>query len=121
MHAYSTDSRERLRVALVLGGASVALAWGFYKALTALTLTVPWWFDAPSVVGFYGLLTAAFERALWRVSLLRKVGLVKVPDLRGVWEGQIASSFDAHATSYAATVEIFQTWTHMLVRLRPAH
>jgi len=111
MHPYTTDSSERRFVPLYIAGVSVLAAWILNRVLGAMQFTLPWWIDVPSVIGFYGLLYATFNKYLWRWRILRTIGVVKVPDLNGTWKGYVASSFDEHATKYDATLRIFQNWT----------
>lgn len=111
MHPYATDSSERKYVPLLIAVVSVFLAWLLNRILNALHVTIPWWIDAPSVMGFYGLLYPLFNRRFWRVPILRKIGLVKVPDLTGTWKGYAASSFDEHSAKHDATITIRQNWS----------
>jgi len=117
MHSYTTDSCERKFVPLYIAGASVLAAWVLNRVLGAMQFTLPWWIDAPSVIGFYGLVYAIFNKYLWRWRILRTIGVVKVPDLNGTWSGYVASSFDQHATKYDATIRIFQNWTRISIIL----
>jgi hypothetical protein len=66
MHGYSTDSAERRIVPLLLASVAIMLAWLSSKILAIVHLTLPWWLDAPSTVGYYGALYALFDRNLWR-------------------------------------------------------
>lgn len=118
MHSYATDSNERKLVPLLLMIVSVLSVWFLNRALEILQFTLPWWIDAPSVVGFYGLFYTLFDKYLWRVSTLRRIGLVRVPDLNGTWKGYIASSFDEHATKHDATIELCQSWARISINLR---
>ena len=72
---------------------------------------IPWWIDAPSVIGFYAIFYAAFNKYLWRTRPFQRSGIVKTPDLRGVWSGTIDSSYDSYETQSAATLNIYQTWS----------
>lgn len=117
MHSYTTDSSERKFVPLYIAGASVFVAWGFNRVLGVMHFTLPWWFDAPSVIGFYVLLYSIFNKYLWRWRILRTIGVVKTPNLDGVWKGYVASSFDEHATKYDATLKIFHNWTRISIIL----
>jgi len=117
MHAYTTDSSERKFIPLYIAGASVLAAWVLNRVLGAMQFTLPWWIDAPSVIGFYGLLYVIFNKYLWRWRILRTIGVVKVPDLNGTWKGYMASSFDEHTTKYDATFKIFQNWTRISIIL----
>ena len=94
MHGYSTDSEERRIVPLFLAVLAIALAWMSSKFLSAVHLSVPWWVDAPSSMFFYGALYALFDRHLWRSRLVRKLGLVRTPNLAGRWREMLISAAD---------------------------
>lgn len=117
MHPYTTDSSERRTVPLYIVGLSILCAWLLSKVLSYFQLTVPWWVDAPSVVGFYGVIYGIFDRWLWRCQPFKKIGLVKVPDMNGQWRGYISSSFDDYAVRQDVVVEIRQSWTRISVKL----
>jgi hypothetical protein len=99
-------------------GVSVLLAWMLNRALGATGLSVPWWVDAPSVAGFYGLVYAGFDKRAWRLSLMRALGIVRIPNLSGTWSGTARPSGGKHAYEHPATIEITQTWRDICVRLR---
>jgi len=117
MHGYSTDSGERRVVPLLLASVAIALAWLSSKILAVMHLSLPWWLDAPSTLGFYGALYALFDRKLWRNRFLRKLGLVRVPNLTGRWRGYLLSSFDGHVKRHDLMINIFQSWTQIAVFL----
>lgn len=117
MHSYATDSEERTRITLYLAGLSVVLAWLLSFGLKKASIEMPWWIDAPSVAGFYGLVYKAFDAWLWRLRVLQKTGLVCIPNLNGNWTGELVSSHDGHQKRTSAALVIKQTWTKMLVRL----
>ena len=117
MHGYGTDTNERKAVPLFLASMAIALAWMSSRLLAAMHLSVPWWLDAPSSLGFYGVLYALFDRNLWRNRFVRKLGLVRVPNLTGRWRGYLISSFDGHTRRHDLMINIFQTWTQIGVFL----
>ena len=117
MHGYSTDSGERRVVPLLLASVAIALAWLSSKILAVMHLSLPWWLDAPSSLGFYGALYALFDRHLWRNRYVRKLGLVRIPNLTGRWRGYILSSFDGHVKRHDLVIDIFQSWTQIAVFL----
>jgi hypothetical protein len=117
MHGYSTDSGERKVIPLVLAFSAIALAWLLYTILSAMHLALPWWLDAPSTLGFYGALYALFDRTLWCNRLVRKSGLVHVPNLTGRWRGYLLSSFDHHQKRLNLMINIWQSWTQISVYL----
>jgi len=117
MHGYSTDSNERRIVPLLLALLAIALAWLTSKSLAVAHLSVPWWADAPSSIAFYGALYAIFDRYLWRKSFLRKLELVRIPNLTGRWRGYLITSFDGHVSRHELMIHIFQSWTQIAVYL----
>lgn len=121
MHAYATDSGERMYVPGALGLLSIAAALLLNEALSLLSITVPWWFDAPSVTGFYTLLYNVFEKRAWKARLLHRAGIVDLPDLNGTWKGYLTSSHDDHETQHPITVEVSQRWRHISIRLESAN
>jgi predicted pore-forming effector associated with SMODS systems len=117
MHGYSTDSDEKRVVTLFLAALAIALAWVSSNLLASIHFSMPWWVDAPSSMFFYGVLYALFDRHLWGHPLMRKLGLVKTPNLTGYWRGYLTSSFDNHAKRHDLSVEIFQSWTQISIFL----
>jgi predicted pore-forming effector associated with SMODS systems len=117
MHGYSTDSGERRIVPLLLASVAITLAWLSSKLLAVMHLSLPWWLDAPSTLGYYGALYALFDRNLWRNRFARKLGLVRVPNLTGRWRGYLLSSFDGHTKGHDLMINIFQSWTEIAVFL----
>jgi len=117
MHAYSTDSDERERVLFGLALLAVGLAWGLSRGLRATQLTWPWWFDAPSTMGFYVILREVFDQRLWRWHFLHWVGLLKVPVLQGTWRGYVVSSFAERQKPHEVELRIKQTWTRISILL----
>ncbi|WP_223301670.1 hypothetical protein [Haladaptatus sp. R4] len=88
------------------------------------------------IVSFGGAATiiyTLFTRFLWRWSWVRKIARVKVPDLRGEWEGYLYTSADSDEikdelilnegeqkddlTKMEASVTIEQTWDKVEVTL----
>jgi hypothetical protein len=120
MHGYSTDCDEKRIVAVLLAGLAIAFAWVSSNLLATLRFSIPWWADAPSSMFFYGTLYALFDRHLWRHSVMRKLGLVKTPNLAGRWRGYLTSSFDDHAKHHDVSLQIAQSWTQISILLSTA-
>ncbi len=99
---------------------AIALAWVTSKSLATAHLSFPWWADAPSSMAFYGVLYILFDRYLWRNSLVYKLGLVRIPNLTGRWRGYLITSFDGHAKRHDLMMNIFQSWTQIVVYLTTA-
>ena len=117
MHPYSTDSNERESILFGLAITAVLCALGFSSLVRTTHITVPWWFDAPSTMGFYGILFKCFDQKLWRWRVVRWTGLLKVPVLAGEWRGHVVSSFDDHKKPHEVTIRITQTWTRIGILL----
>lgn len=115
MHSYSIDKEERNYILLFLIIVSIFLSWGLYKLLKYYQIILPWWVDSPSVLFFYGILFAIFDKWVWR--FFSMIGLLKTPNLNGEWQGNIKSSFDNHESEIKATLKIFQTWTRIKILL----
>lgn len=115
MHPYATDSNERRMVPCLIALVSLIAALVFSKLLESAAFTVPWWFDSPAVIGFYGIFYSIFNKWLWQCSIFRKIGLVKLPNLNGSWNGYVTSSFDEHSTEYETTFTIKQDWNRISI------
>lgn len=115
MTLYGNDSNERRTVSLILGVVAIVLAYILNEVLAPRFISLPWWFDAPSVLGFYSLTYLAFEKGLWRIAA--RLNLLSVPDLNGRWEGVLRSSHDQHALDRHVRVTIAQTWSRMTIIL----
>lgn len=121
MHPYAVDSNERRMIPFFLAVAGILASWLLYQILGMLALSVPWWLDAPAVMGFYGLLYTGFDRWLWHTQFVRKIGGIKIPNLNGDWVGFLVSSHDDHQSKHAVKVSVYQTWSNIQIVLRSAH
>lgn len=115
MHAYATDSEERTELLVVMALIAIGLAMLTHKVLHHFDWQAPWWFDAPSVGGYYGLILKWFDNYGWRLSVVRSLGLVRVPDLAGVWAGGVQSSHGG--AEVAVSVRIRQRWMKCVVTM----
>src|SRR5574341_1942940 len=117
MHSYTTDSDEDKLVHLALAALAVGFAFLLHKIIQSFSmLQIMWWIDLPSVMGFYGLFYKLFDRYLWRIPLLRKLGIIKIPNLNGAWKGYVASSYDEHNSRHDAVIDIHQTWRKISIQ-----
>jgi len=115
LHEYSVDSGERLYVVFYLAISSILAMAAVQLILNNFNLQIPWWFDGISVFSFYGLFLFLFDKYLWKWQLTKLVRLVKVPNIAGIYEGTLTSSYDNFKNSIAIKVEIFQTWTKISI------
>jgi hypothetical protein len=119
MHPYATNSSERKNVVLIIALLSVALAWCLHRVIEWLGLRLPWWIDAPSVMGIFGVLYELFDKRLWRVFRKFRI-IVKVPDLNGEWDVEGNTSFDSNL-SFNGKISIHQTWTAISIFMETVH
>ncbi|OQW93648.1 MAG: hypothetical protein BWK79_10015, partial [Beggiatoa sp. IS2] len=59
-----------------------------------------------------------FKKFIWKLRFLHIIGLIKVPNLNGEWDGEVKSSYDKFSNSYPIKMTIKQDWTHIVVRVR---
>lgn len=118
MHPYATDSAERTQVPLLMVVACIPLAWLLRTQFEEWNVQFPWWFDAPSILGFYAGLYFLFDRYMWRWPPLRKIGLTELPNLNGIWRGTLTPS---GRSAREVEVEIIQTWSSISIRLKTKH
>src|SRR5579864_6901995 len=113
MHAYATDA-DRKGVPIVLALIAIGATSLFLYLIQTLKITLPWWIDAPSVMGFYGILYALYDRMLWRLHL-GSFRLSHIPEVSGVWAGELTSSYnDGTKKDIVFTIE--QTWSRISIR-----
>jgi hypothetical protein len=115
MHPYATDSSERKSIPFLLASLAIISAWLLPRLLMRMTISVPWWIDAPSVMGFYGLFHFGFDRWAWRWPIFRTMGLVRVLDLSGYWTASIVSSY--RSGEVVGKVRIRQNWRSISISL----
>ena len=119
MHSYELDGRGRVAIALAVF--SVFLVWLLDMSLNAVGFEPDWWLSLPSFGGFYGILHRLFDQYLWRCAALKKLGLIRVPDLNGEWTGGIRSSHVPDGETIPVRVLIKQRWSKLAVRLEATH
>lgn len=118
MHTYATSASERNWIPIAIGAISVLLAWLLSQVFARMHFQPPWWVEAPSVLGFYGILTPVFEKYLWH----RKAGPLRssIPNLHGTWVGHLTSSYIDPQTQKSATktlvIHVHQEWRQILVK-----
>ncbi|BAZ28330.1 hypothetical protein NIES4074_07610 [Cylindrospermum sp. NIES-4074] len=116
MHTYATDAKDRELIPLWLAAAAVAATLLLNYLLKVLNLEVPWWVDAPSVMGFYGLFYQLFDEYLW----IQKIGFLRfsdIPNLQGTWVGVIKSSYQGGTEFPGVILYVRQTWSKISIQL----
>ena len=116
MNPYNPNgSRKVITFLLII---SVSLAGLVHTGLDVVNFELQGLVSITSAVGMYQILYYVFDRFIWKWRLLRKIGLVTVPDLNGQWSGTINSSYKPDAQDYQIDVFITQQWSKILIRLK---
>lgn len=115
MHSYETDGRGRVVAALTVG--SLFLVWVLHLALEIIDFRPQWWLSVPSFAGFYSALYWLFDRYVWRWGALRSVGLLALPDLNGIWTGEVNSSYGREGSTVSVSITILQRWSKLAITL----
>lgn len=109
MHTYATDASDRKTVPALLAIVSICATLLLVSATQFLPITIPWWIDAPSVMTFYGIFYAIYDKFLWRLRW-GPISFSDIPNIQGVWKGELVSSYKEDPTK--VTVIIRQSWLH---------
>lgn len=117
MHPYSIDTKERKSWLFILATVSILLAYVLHKILSPMLDNVQWLIDVPSAMSFYGMLFLVFNAYCWNLTILRKIGLIKTPNLNGEWIGQLQSSHDGFKSKTDSSLKIRQSWTQINIVL----
>lgn len=112
MHDYSIDFSERKTVPFFIAGISIAFAYLIRLTLDYFKIDIPWWVDAPSVMGIYLFLYGVFDGRLWKIRFLSKI-----KNLSGEWEGYLESSHSEFKKKTKCRVVINQKWSSLSVIL----
>lgn len=117
MHEYSTNV-DRTKILITLAVLAIGAALLFNTLLQKLMIQIPWWVDAPSVMGFYAIFFALYDQVLWRVHL-GPIPLSQIPNVNGVWAGVLTSSYQGE-TKIDIVFYITQTWSRIVIRTETA-
>jgi len=85
MHSYSIDSAERRTFLLILAAIKHSTRVVFLQDTWLLQRGFAVVDRKPIGTFLYGILFEIFDKRLWAV--LKRFGIVRVPDLRGEWHG----------------------------------
>lgn len=117
MHAYATNSKERVNVIFLITLFSILLWLGSHELLLRIPKYENNWsglLHGPSIAAIFLIIYRLFNVHIWKWNVWRKIGLVKIPNLNGRWYGFVKSSYNSE-TKYNVSQEIKQNWTHMSI------
>lgn len=116
MHEYTVIGHDRKKVYYSLAFLSGLLSPVIATWLSQVSNVTSIPLIAPSGLAIFGLLFLVFDHWLWKWSLFYKIGIVKIPNLSGKWNGYIISSKQPQQ-KIAATITIYQTYSNIRIRL----
>lgn len=116
MHSYDLEGRGNVYAALAI--MSIPPVWLLDAVMNAINFDPQWWVSVPSFAGFFWVIHWMFDRYVWRVGLLRKLG---APDLRGEWVGSVESSYGEGDATHKISVSIVQRWSKMSITAETQH
>jgi len=69
MHTYASDSPDRTIAPWVIAAIAVVVAYAYFIATSRYEFSMPWWMEAPSILGVYGAGYWMYDRWLWKKTL----------------------------------------------------
>jgi len=109
MHPYQIDEDVRTRKILIAVFFSAIITYLLNVVVQYLSLTIPWWIDAPSVMGFYGFFNWLFDNYLWKSRFVQQLDWLQIPNLNGIWDTELKTSHDKFTETYRCHTTIRQT------------
>ena len=116
MHFYGKASERHPYIVLGMGGLGVGSAFALYVILSRLKITVPFYLDMPSTLGFFGFWYWLFDAWLWRTKMGQCLLNHSCDNFAGEYKGRLVSSFDSH-TSTRCSITIRQTYSNVSIVL----
>lgn len=116
MHSYASDSPDRVVVPWLIAGVAIVVAYSYFLMSSHFKLSLPWWMEAPSILGVYGAGRKLYDRSLWKKTIFG-MHLSQIPNCNGTWYGRIRSSHNGGSQS-EGMLTIHQTWSKILIEFR---
>ena len=109
MHQYQTDDSVKTNFLIVAVLLAVALAYLFGRVIGALQIQIPWYFESPSILGFFGVIYWLYDKYLWKTKWVQKIDWFKTPNISGIWSVEIRTSHDDFSETTTGKAIIRQT------------
>src|SRR5699024_9862572 len=116
MHEYSIDV-ERNKVFFYIAAISIIISGSVSYVINLVILTIPYIEFTISIASMavFGTLYSVFDKVIWKLEFLKKIGIVQTPNLNGTWEGEFSSSYYNFEKSFPAKFVIEQTWSKICI------
>ena len=118
MHEYAINSDERIKIPFFIALISIVTVGFIRSVIENSNVPTNLYYYLPSAFALYGVLIILFDRFIWKLDLLCKIGIVKVPNLNGIWKGCLISSRHNYENEIPIIVNIHQTWTKLSITLK---
>ncbi|PTQ77419.1 hypothetical protein C8R26_10865 [Nitrosomonas oligotropha] len=115
MHEYIVSYHDRKLAYYFLALLSGIVGIGIANLLDSIQSVSGIVIAAPSGIAVFGLSFVLFDRFVWNLPWLYKLGLIKISDLNGDWRAAISSS--ATENKIYAAVKIHQTYSKIRIHL----
>ena len=116
MHEYSVDIKNH-KIIFYLSITSFFSSFLSYLVNLIITKS-PWNVISVSftAMGVFGCLYALFDKYIWKWKILKKLGIIKNPNLNSVWEGIFLSSYHGFNRELPISLTIVQTWSKISIQ-----
>lgn len=115
MHSYSCNQKSYKWVVISIFVLAVTIAYGYHLLSIKFSFALPWYVEAPSIFGVYGLIAWLYDIFLWKKSIFG-IKLSRIPIYEGMWKGILISSYDK-GKEIPCILEIKQSWSSILCKL----
>lgn len=127
MHAYASNTNERVTVYKWLAFTSVILAFfitfsynfvinHFQSAFRLIGPFTNWLIGPSSMLGVWVTCYLIFDKYIWKFHIGDCQPFSKIPNLNGTWKGEIHSESRCEGKQVRAVLNITQTWSKILVK-----
>ena len=115
MHVYASDTVDRRMAPFIIALVAIGISWIIFQIIAASKVIFPWWLEAPSVMGMYGIIYKLYDQLLWHMRI-KNIPLSLISDMRGTWCIEIRSSYDDR--KYFGVLYLRQSWSKILIELQ---
>lgn len=117
MHEYAINSDERIKIPFFLALVSITVIGLARSMIDTGNAPLKLYYILPSAFALYGIMIFCFDKFFWKIWVLNKLGIVRVPNLNGPWKGCLRSSRHNYEKEIPISVSIHQTWTKLSISL----
>jgi len=117
MHGYHVPTEIRLRCYSILAILSIVSALLVHEIISRKNIIVPWWIDAPSVMGFLGLFSGIYDQWWWKKWPFGRYEFLMIPNISGHWQLSQKTSHQGFGSSITANCLVRQTSSNISISI----